>query len=65
MDKFGRAAGEVFVDDGDSLKTYERGMFTNVRFVAAGASKKKKTMGRFRSNVVRNRYQVFTVNTYV
>ena len=62
LDKFGQATGEVFFDDGDSLKTYERGLFTNVKFVAAGPSKKKKKMGRFRSRVVRNGYQVFTVN---
>ncbi len=61
LDKFGRASGEMFIDDGDSLQTYERGMFTNVKFVATGTSEKKKRIGGLRSSVIRNGYQVITV----
>jgi hypothetical protein len=50
LDKSGSASGELFVDDGDSLQTYEAKAFTKVKF---GFKK-----GRFRSVVEHCGYNV-------
>jgi hypothetical protein len=50
LDKSGSASGELFVDDGDSLQTYEAKAFTKVKF---GFKK-----GRFRSVIEHCGYNV-------
>ena len=60
MDKRGKASGELFLDDGDSLQTYQLGAFTHVKFHAVDGYKKKRTrkLGRFRASIVHYGYNV-------